>query len=490
MSVATPTHTEAQGQAQAQTKQPHPFIELLQRYAAIFKAAWAARDELAGPKRMADEQAFLPAALALQETPPHPAPRRFMLAICALFTIALVWSLLGQLDIVAVAQGRVVVSERTKTIQPLETSSVKAIHVKDGDRVQAGQLLIELDSTLQGADASRVTQERDAAQSEALRTQALLAALTTGQAPKLPTQPGTQQLDAPQVRAQLQTEWAEVQAKLAKLNAEASRREAERQTADQVVAKLRSTLPLAQAREADYQNLAAQGFIGNHATQDRQRERIELERDLATAQARQMEAQAAVLEARSNQVSYRAELQRSVSERQAQARLKVAQLQEEGTKASQRQQLTQLTAPVAGTVQQLAVHTAGGVVTPAQVLLVLVPEEAEVTAEVALENKDIGFVKVGQQAEVKLETFPFTRYGTVPATVTRISADAVPDEKRGALFMATLKLDKSAMTVDGRAIRLSPGMNLTAEVKTGKRRAISYLLNPIEQHANEAAKER
>ncbi|MFY8019464.1 MAG: HlyD family efflux transporter periplasmic adaptor subunit, partial [Inhella sp.] len=244
-------------------------------------------------------------------------------------------------------------------------------------------------------------------------------------------------------------------------------REAERQTAEQVVAKLRSTLPLAQAREADYQNLANQGFMGSHATQDRKRERIELERDLATAQARQMEAQAAVLEARSNQASCRAELQRSLSERQAQARLKVAQLQEEGTKASQRQLLTQLTAPVAGTVQQLAVHTAGGVVTPAQVLLVLVPEEAEVTAEVALENKDIGFVKVGQQAEVKLETFPFTRYGTVPATVTRISADAVPDEKRGALFMATLKLDKSAMTVEGKTIRFSPGMNLTAEVKTG-----------------------
>jgi hemolysin D len=482
--MSTAVNTEAQ--AITPTKPPHPFIELLQRYTAVLSSAWAARDELAGPKRMTDEQAFLPAALALQETPPHPAPRRFMLAICALFSLALIWSLLGMLDIVAVAQGRVIVSERTKTIQPLETSSVKAIHVKDGDRVQAGQLLIELDSTLQGADASRVTQERESAQSEALRTQALLAAMVNGQAPKL----AAHDLNPQQITAQLQTEWAEIQAKLAKLNAEATRREAERQTAEQIVAKLRSTLPLAQAREADYQNLANQGFMGSHATQDRKRERIELERDLATAQARQMEAQAAVMEARSNQASYRAELQRSLSERQAQARLKVAQLQEEGTKASQRQLLTQLTAPVAGTVQQLAVHTAGGVVTPAQVLLVLVPEEAEVTAEVALENKDIGFVKVGQQAEVKLETFPFTRYGTVPATVTRISADAVPDEKRGALFMATLKLDKSAMKVEGKSIRLSPGMNLTAEVKTGKRRAISYLLNPIQQHADEAAKER
>ena len=117
-------------QAQPQEAAPrHPFIELLGRYRAIFKAAWERRDELAGPKRMLDERAFLPAALALQETPPHPAPRRAIIAICALFTVALLWACFGQIDIVAVAQGRVVVSQRSKTIQPLETSVVKAIHV-------------------------------------------------------------------------------------------------------------------------------------------------------------------------------------------------------------------------------------------------------------------------------------------------------------------------------------------------------------------------
>jgi hemolysin D len=141
-------------------------------------------------------------------------------------------------------------------------------------------------------------------------------------------------------------------------------------------------------------------------------------------------------------------------------------------------------------VQQLAVHTAGGVVTPAQALLVIVPNEVEVTAEVQLENKDIGFVKVGQQAEVKLETFPFTRYGTVPATVTRISADAVQIEQRGALFMATLKLDKTQLNLVGQRIALSPGMNLTAEVKTGKRRVIEYLLSPVQKHVDESLGER
>ena len=163
---------------------------------------------------------------------------------------------------------------------------------------------------------------------------------------------------------------------------------------------------------------------------------------------------------------------------------------EEGAKANKRNQLTKLTAPVDGTVQQLAVHTAGGVVTEAQVLLVLVPDEAQVTAEVVLENKDIGFVRAGQEAEIKLETFPFTKYGTVPATVKSVSADAVNDEKRGAIFPVTLVLDRGVINVDGKQVRLTPGMNVTAEVKTSERRVIRYLFDPIKRHWDESLKER
>ena len=122
----------------------HPFFELLARYRAVFAHAWAHRTELAGPKRLADEAAFLPAALSLQDTPVHPAPRRLAWGLMALFVIAIVWACLGHIDIVATAPGRIIVSERTKVIQPLETSVVKRVLVKDGDRVQAGQVLVEL----------------------------------------------------------------------------------------------------------------------------------------------------------------------------------------------------------------------------------------------------------------------------------------------------------------------------------------------------------
>ncbi|MCE4556543.1 HlyD family type I secretion periplasmic adaptor subunit [Roseateles cellulosilyticus] len=470
----------------------HPFIELLARYRAIFKAAWDRRDELAGPKRMLDERAFLPAAIALQETPPHPAPHRAIIAICALFTIALLWACFGQIDIVAVAQGRVVVSQRSKTLQPLETSVVKAIHVKDGDKVKAADLLIELDSTLTAADSTRVTEERSAAQSESLRSQALLTALRQGSPPSLPAAAlkGLTDADRASASIRLQSEWADISAKLAKFAAETARRKAEIATGEQLVAKLQTTLPLAQQREKDFKSLTEQGFVANHAGQDRTRERVELERDLATAQARLQEAKAALAETEQGLQAYRAETLRTLQDREAQAGLKARQLAEEGTKADKRNQLTRLTAPVAGTVQQLAVHTTGGVVKEAEVLLVLVPDDAEVTAEVVLENKDVGFVRNGQEAAIKLETFPYTRYGTVQAQVQSITADAVQDEKRGAIFPATLVLNQSAINVDGKRIKLAPGMNLTAEIKTGKRRVIDYLLSPVQQHLDESLKER
>jgi hemolysin D len=122
--------------------------------------------------------------------------------------------------------------------------------------------------------------------------------------------------------------------------------------------------------------------------------------------------------------------------------------------------------------------------------MIIVPDGAQVTAEVTLDNKDIGFVNPGQDVAVKLETFPFTRYGTVPATVRLVTADAVNDEKRGAIFPATLTLNKTTLDVDGKTIRLSPGMNLTAEIKTGQRRVIEYLLSPIQRAGSESLRER
>jgi hemolysin D len=483
--------------------QRRPALELLARYRAIFAAAWAARFEMAGPKRLADEAAFLPAALSLQETPAHPAPRRAAWAICALFVAALVWSVLGQIDIVAVASGRIVVSERTKTLQPLEAGVVKRVLVKDGDTVQAGQVLVELDATNASADGASVQEQLSTAISEERRTSVLLKALRTGNS-ALPPLQGPQRgsfvahgegrgeggLQRMESASQLQAEWQDITAKLGKLSAERARRRAEIETVSETIAKLNATLPLAQRREADFKRLTEEGFVSGHAGQDRTRERIELESDLAMQRARLAEARAALSESENTRTAYLAETQRALSDRQAQAHSKREQLVQERSKAAQRSKLTQLTAPVAGTVQQVAVHTEGGVVTPAQVLMVIVPVDAQVTAEVVIDNKDIGFVNAGQPVAVKLETFPFTRYGTVEARVRSVSADAVTDEKRGAIFPATLAFSRDSIAVDGKRFHLGPGMNVTAEIKTGRRRVIDYLLSPVQTALSQSLGER
>ena len=495
------------------TTQPHPTLELLTRYKAILSAAWQHRRELAGPARLADEVAFLPAALSLQETPVHPAPRRLAYVLMVLFVLALLWACIGEVDIVAVAPGRIIVSERTKIIQPLEASVVKAVLVKDGDRVKAGQVLVELDATMASADSASVQEQLQAATSEAQRTQGLLQLMQPSKLLSkeklLPHNPlalvadmasNQSQLQA-QANAQLNAEWQDIRAKLSKLESEAQRKLAEAATVQASIAKLEATLPLSQSREADYSRLVSQGFISGHATQDKTRERIELERDLLVQRARLQEAQAGVAESQQTQAAYRAETLRNLNDRYAQATTKVKQLGADQSKAQQRQRQTQLTAPVAGTVQQLAIHSVGGVVTSAQPLMVIVPDAGEgdtVTAEVSIANLDIGFVNAGQLAEVKLETFSYTKYGAVPATVSNVSADAVTpnssDDKRssngGSFYPATLTLTRKDMLIDGKRIAISPGMNVTAEIKTGKRRIIEYLLSPVQRAGNESLRER
>ena len=472
-----------------QGKMNHPVLALLGHYRRVFKAAWHERVRLDGLTRSGDEVAFLPAALSLQESPPHPLPRRLAWVLMALFVMALAWTCIGQVDIVAVAPGRIVVSERTKVIQPLEASVVRQVLVRDGDHVQAGQVLVELDPTMAEADRSSVHEQYLAALSDELRSGALLKTLDGGQV-TLPAQVDAG-LSAPLLRQQLQAEWQDITLKRGKLQAEIARKQAELSTARELVSKLEATVPLSRQRETDYQTLVAQGFISGHATQDRSRERIELERDLATQHARVVEAQAGLAESGQSLASYLAETRRTLHERQFSSSSKRAQLQAEGVKAEQRERLTQLKAPVSGVVQQLAVHSVGGVVTSAQPLMVIVPDTEEVTALVQVANLDIGFVNPGQTTEIKLETFPYTVYGTVPAKVTVLGGDAVTDEKTGvSTYPATLTLERRHMQVDGKAVAISPGMNVTAEIKTGQRRIIEFLLSPIVKAGKESFRER
>jgi hemolysin D len=481
------------------SKVRHPAHELVRRYGRVLRWAWQQRHALAGPPRLADESAFLPAALSLQETPVHPAPRRAMGLIVALLVIALVWSWFGRIDIVAVAPGQIVVDQRTKIVQSLQAAVVKAIHVRDGDRVTAGQLLVELDATEATADDLSVQQQLVAAELELKRANALLQALdqsTQGTTFSVEDADLTTGLDEPdsllvkRAKDQLRAEWADIESQVVRLEADAASRQAETATARALLEKLMASLPLAQQREADFSSLVSQGFVSGHAQQDRKRERQELEADIATQKARVAEARSKLNQSRQARAAYLAETRRQLSDREAKSTVTVAQLRQDATKTQQRQALLSLTAPVSGTIQQLAIHTPGGVVTPAQALMVVVPDDSKLVAEVLISNKDVGFIRVGQMAEVKVETFNFTKYGTVPATVMRVSADAIPHDKLGPVFQATVALQTGSLQYEGKLMKLAPGMAVSAEVKTGRRRVIEIMFAPLQDTLSSAARER
>lgn len=466
------------------------FGDLSKRYGAVWRQAWSQRQRMEPEARLPHEAQFLPAALALQETPVSPAPRVAMWLLIGFVALALLWACFGHVDLVATAQGKVVPNDRTKTIQPFETATVKAIHVTDGQVVKAGDVLIELDATSATADRDRVASDLGAARLQVARGQALLAALDNGGSALLTRPAGVDELRYTEAQRLLASQLAELGARQGRIDAEVAKREAELRSAQELVRKLEQTLPIARQRAQDYQRLVEQNFASKHGYLEREQARIETEGDLANLTTRKKEIEAALREVRGQRTELLAETRRSSLDSITDGQQKVAALEQELRKASTRGQLMRLTSPVDGTVQQLAVHTVGGVVTPAQPLMVVVPRDHALEVEAFLENKDIGFVKPGQDAEVKFETFQYTKYGTVHAHVTSVSHDAINDEKRGLVYSARVRMDRASIDVDGTAVNLTPGMAVTVEVKTGKRRVIDYFLSPLIVHTSESLRER
>lgn len=460
------------------------------RYAEVFKAAWAARATLDPPFRSADELAFLPAHLELTDTPVSPASRWIMRTIMAIFCVALVWACLGKLDVVAVAPGKTVVNSRTKVIQPLEAGVVKRIAVQDGQYVQAGQLLVELDSTAAHADSTQAGEALLVAQLAQLRLEALATAYATGHPPRLASNP-----DLPEARYQAEQQLATsqfqaLQARRGNLAAMLNQRQAELATTQSLIGPMQDNARIAREREDDYARLLQGKYVGRHDYLLRQQERIAAERDLGAQRQRLAELRAAIVAARQELQVLHADARQQTLDALRRARDQIGQYVPEVAKAGQREGLTQLRAPVNGTVQQLAVHTVGGVVTPAQPLLAIVPNGEGLEVEATILNKDIGFVKPGQRATVKVESFPYTRYGYLEGEVVSVSHDAAQDEYLGLVFPARVKLLTSTLMIDGAQVSLTPGMALSVEIKTAKRRLIDYLIGPLTIHATEAMHER
>jgi hemolysin D len=407
------------------------------------------------------ELAFLPAALEIVETPPSPIGRAIGATIITVFLLALAWACFGTVDIVAAAPGKIIPSGRSKIIQPFEIGVVRAIHVHDGDVVRAGQVLIELDPTINAAERERLQSD-------------LIAA----------------QLD------------------VARLHAAA----ADRATSAATIAKIDALIPLLQAqvdvRKTLYEHETGSKLIYLQTLQ----QLVEQQQEFVVQKSKFNEAEAAVAMIQETRAQTNAEYKRTLYDDLGKVEPKAAGLAQDLIKADQRTRLQALTAPVDGVVQQLAVHTVGGVVTPAQPLLVLVPVDSHLEIEAMVSNRDIGFIEPGQEAEIKVATFNFTRYGLLHGKVLSVSQDAVgkddladptrdksqqggqaaklPADEQGPVYAARISLDRSQMQIEDKMVNLSPGMGVTAEIKTGERRIIDYLLSPLRKYRQDSLRER
>jgi hemolysin D len=458
----------------------------------------------------AHELAFLPAALEIVETPPSPIGRAIAFSIAGMFAFALLWATFGTIDIVATAPGKFIPSGRTKSIQPLETGVVRSINVTDGQAVRAGDLLVALDSTMNAAELDHLKGDLLSSQLDVAR---LKAALNGTQDPLTAfTPPG----DAPAAlvemhRRFLRSQTTEQAAKLAAINGQIAQKEAERTTSRALSEKLRAVMAPLQQRVEIREQMFQKGLGSKLTYLTELQDLVSQRQELSVQESRYSEADAAIAVLVETRAKAVAEYDRALFEELAKTEQKMAGLAQDVIKAQRRTALQTLTAPIDGTVQQLAIYTINGVVTPAQTLMLIVPADSKLELEAIISNRDIGFIEPGQDVTIKVDTFSFTRYGLLNGKIISISKDAITRNKptprnneaspsidassseppgQELVYSARVSVDRTRMDVDDKTVDLSPGMAATVEVKTGSRSIISYLLSPLLRYKHESLRER
>lgn len=454
----------------------------------VAREALAQERERAKGRLRSQEPDFLPAALEVIERPVSPTGRITAWVLLGGLAATAMWLTLGQVDIVASAQGRIMPTDDVKLVQAANTGVVRKIYVHDGDVVKKGQPLIDLDPTVSTAEEAQATKALLAAQLDVARNLAIADALG-GKGIHFTPPPGTTPDVAETQRRLIEAQVAESNAATAGMAAARDSSFADAQAAADQIRTYSETVPVLDREIGAMNDLAAKGYAPGLRLLELQRQRRSEagQRDVAVSQrarglsdARKFGQQMMQSREQARQTAL-ADLAKAQSEAMVR--------REELTKASQKSRLQRLVAPVDGTVQQLAVHTVGGVVEAVRPLMVVVPYGA-LNIEAKVLNKDAGFVHRGQDVAVKLEAFPFTRYGTVPGRIENISADSVEDKKFGLVYTARVTLLRSAIDREDQWVPLTPGMTATADIRTGRRSIMSYLMSPIDKARLEAGRER
>lgn len=470
----------------------------------------------------ADERAFLPAALEIVETPASPVGRAVGGLIIAAAVSAVLWASLSKIDIIVTAPGRIIPVGQTKIMQPFQAGIVQAIDVGDGDHVTAGQPLIILDPTSAQADARRVRQDLLSLELDRSRLEGLRAVLASGAPPVLADIPnGATPEQIAATTAQMQAQALEEAGKVANIDQQIAEKQSEAAQAVANIAKVETDKPFL-SQVAGMRTTLLHEAVGSKLDWlSAEQQLADTVPDVELAQAQRQAALASVAALQQQRAETQGEYAAGILNDLEQAEQKIGESSQDLVKTNQAVELTTLRAPISGTVQQLIVHTIGGIVTPAQALLTIVPDDRQLMVEASIQNQDIGFVHVGQEAQVKIGAFDSTRFGAIKGNVVSISHDVVDQmpnqppqddgygqgaDQAGQMqsgsqsganatpqepeYMAHIVLERTNIVTDAGRVALEPGMAVTADVKTGRRRVISYLLSPFAHQIEEAGRER
>jgi hemolysin D len=407
------------------------------------------------------------------------------LVIVLVFVAAIIWAWIGTVDVIAVARGRIIPRSRTQLVQAVDPGVIRRIHVREGATVRKGQALVELDPTTSDAEEARLEHELLDARLNAARLQALL----DGRSVLLPPPAASAEAVTLQRRL-LEDQRSEHQRRLMAAGLATEQRAAAVAATVASVERLQSVVAIQTQRAEAFRTLLEQQFVATLQFLEVEERRVDKVQELAIERRRLEQEHAALAEAAARHEVIDAEFRRARLAELAGWEARAGSLAQELIKAVRPRSTQRLSAPANGIVEQLAVHTVGGVVTAGQQLMVIVPIAGGLEVEAWIDNKDAGFVRAGQPVALKIETFLFTRYGTVPGRVSAISADAVTVERVGLVYLARIALERDAVDVDGEPIGLAAGMSVAAEIQIGRRRILEYFLSPLLRRSYEALRER
>lgn len=468
------------------------FSYLFKHYLSLWRVHWRNRKQTALKNYTVTEADFLPDALALQEKPLHPLPHIILWLIISFFLLALIWAFAGKTEIISTANGKVIPGGKSKLVQSGETAVVRDILVADGQFVRAGDVLVTLDDSITRAEVKRIHSELITARINKLRAEVLLEAVSSAQLPEITHYFPADLTDSQRQDAVrwIQGQYQEYLSQTAQTDASIEQTKAQEAEALAQLNKLTVLMPVTRRLTRDYQALAANHHLSEHEYLNQEQQRLAAQQEMEVQKVRIQILKAMQKTAESQKQSLKAQYIKSMLDLWQQAQSQIAVLEQEYIKAQEKQRRMTLKAPVSGTVQQLAIHTTGGVVTEAQALMVVVPADDPVVIEAWVANQDIGFLRPGLAAAVKVDTFNYTKYGLLNGKIRSISHDAIEDQQRGLIYSVIIELaEKKILTGDG-YVDISPGMSVRAEIKTDQQRVIDYFLSPLKVYVSESLRER